>query len=349
MKTTLYYKDGSSDKVYSCEIQELNDKCMVNFAYGRRGSTMQTGTKTNKPVPREEAEKIYNKLIREKTAKGYTPGEDGAKYTNTEFAKQVSGVEVQTLNFIEEDEVQRLILDDKYCAQEKWDGERMTLSRKNGTVTAGNKLGLLRGFPTCLSEEIARYEHIVLDGEIIGETYHAFDLLELDGKDIRGWSYGSRLAALEGEGFDENALGIVTVETAYTSKEKKTLFDRLKKEGREGIVFKLLSAKYTPGRPASGGSQLKFKFYTTASCIVVGVNQKRSVSLGLMDGGIYPVEVGNVTIPPNKDIPKVEQVVEVRYLYAYRGGSLFQPTYLGPRTDVLKDECTFSQLKCKNP
>jgi hypothetical protein len=32
MKTTLYYKDGSSDKVYSCEIQELNDKCTVNFA-----------------------------------------------------------------------------------------------------------------------------------------------------------------------------------------------------------------------------------------------------------------------------------------------------------------------------
>ena len=68
-----------------------------------------------------------------------------------------------------------------------------------------------------------------------------------------------------------------------------------------------------------------------------------------MDGAVCPVEVGNVTIPANKDIPKEGQIVEVRYLYAYRGGSLFQPTYLGPRTDVLKDECTFSQLKYKNP
>ena len=347
MKTTLYYKDGSSDKVYSCEIQELNDKCMVNFAYGRRGSTMQTGTKTNKPVSREEAEKIYNKLIREKTAKGYTPGEDGAKYTNTEFAKQISGVEVQTLNFIEEDEVQRLIFDDKYCAQEKFDGERMTLSKNNGTVTAGNKLGLLRGFPTCLEETLEYDTHIVLDGEIVGEIYHVFDLLEFEDRDLRDWSYESRLAALEGEELDESGLGIVTVETAYTSKDKKTLFDRLKKEGREGIVFKLLSAKYTPGRPASGGSQLKFKFYTTASCRVSGVNQKRSVKLAVLDSRKW-IEIGNVTIPPNRDIPVDDQIVEVRYLYAYKGGSLFQPAYIGLRNDVELNECTIDQLKYKN-
>jgi bifunctional non-homologous end joining protein LigD len=347
MKTTLYYKDGSSDKVYSCEIQELNDKCTVNFAYGRRGSTMQTGTKTNKPVSREEAEKIYNKLIREKTAKGYTPGEDGAKYTNTEFAKQVSGVEVQTLNFIEKDEVQRLIFDDRYCAQEKFDGERMTLSKKNGTVTAGNKLGLQRGFPTCLEETLEYDTHIVLDGEIVGEIYHVFDLLEFEDRDLRDWSYESRLAALEGEELDESGLGIVTVETAYTSKDKKALFDRLKKEGREGIVFKLLSAKYTSGRPASGGSQLKFKIYATASCRVSGVNQKRSVKLAVLDLGKW-IEIGNVTIPPNRDIPVDDQIVEVRYLYAYKGGSLFQPAYIGLRNDVALNECTIDQLKYKN-
>ena len=81
---------------------------------------------------------------------------------------------------------------------------------------------------------------------------------------------------------------------------------------------------------------------------MVGVNQKRNVSLGLTDGRLNLVEVGNVTIPPNKDIPKPGEIVEVRYLYAYRHGSLFQPTYLGPRTDVLKNECAFFQLKYKN-
>jgi len=345
MKTTLYYKDGSSDKVYSCEIQELNDKCLVNFAYGRRGSTMQTGTKTNKPVSREEAEKIYNKLIREKTAKGYTLGEDGAKYTNSEFAKQTSGVDVQLLNFIEGDEVQRLILDDRYCAQEKWDGERMTLSKAGGKIVAGNKLGLLRGYPECFDASPLISDGTTYDGEIVGEVYHSFDTLEYGGKDIRSNIYFDRLTRFPSYGGYENDC-IRRVDTAFTTKDKQALYDKLKKEGKEGIVFKLLSAPYTAGKPASGGNQLKFKFYATASCRVSGVNQRRSVKLAVLDSGKW-IEIGNVTIPPNKDIPVEDQIVEVRYLYAYKGGSLFQPAYIGPRNDVELNECTIHQLKYK--
>ena len=347
MKTTLYYKDGSSDKIYQCETRQVKGGYVVDFAYGRRGSTLKTGTKTSSPVTEEEANTIYNKLVREKTAKGYTEGEDGKRYSTPEFAGKESGYPVQLLNFIELDEVNRLILNKDYCAQEKFDGERMVLSKQDGEVSAGNKLGLLRAYPECLVEAMTRHD-ITYDGEIVGEVYHAFDVLHYQGVDTRNNIYLDRLARLPSMAPTDQG-PIRTVYTAYTTKDKQVLFDKLKKEGREGIVFKLLSAKYTPGRPASGGSQLKFKFYATASCIVVGVNQKRSVSLGLMDGAVCPVEVGNVTIPPNKDIPKAGQVVEVRYLYAYRGGSLFQPTYLGPRTDVLKDECTFSQLKYKNP
>jgi len=43
----------------------------------------------------------------------------------------------------------------------------------------------------------------------------------------------------------------------------------------------------------------------------------------------------------------VGAVIEVRYLYAYRGGSLFQPTYLGLRDDIEVDACLLSQLKYK--
>jgi hypothetical protein len=39
--------------------------------------------------------------------------------------------------------------------------------------------------------------------------------------------------------------------------------------------------------------------------------------------------VGKVTIPANHEIPNECDLVKVRYLYAYRGGSLFQPVYLG--------------------
>jgi bifunctional non-homologous end joining protein LigD len=59
------------------------------------------------------------------------------------------------------------------------------------------------------------------------------------------------------------------------------------------------------------------------------------------------IEVGNVTIPPNKEIPALNSIVEVRYLYAYEGGSLYQPTYLGPRDDLRVEDCGIAQLKYK--
>jgi bifunctional non-homologous end joining protein LigD len=39
---------------------------------------------------------------------------------------------------------------------------------------------------------------------------------------------------------------------------------------------------------------------------------------------------------------------KVRYLYAYPGGSLFQPVYLGVRDDLSISACALSQLKFKS-
>lgn len=99
------------------------------------------------------------------------------------------------------------------------------------------------------------------------------------------------------------------------------------------MVFKLRHAAYLPGRPASGGSQLKFKFVQTATCHVYGLNNnKRRVQIVVYSDGT-PVMIGNVTIPANHDIPSVGAIVEVRYLYAFTGGYSYQPTYLGIRSD----------------
>ena len=58
---------------------------------------------------------------------------------------------------------------------------------------------------------------------------------------------------------------------------------------------------------------------------------------------------GNVTIPPNHQIPKAGTVVEVRYLYAFReSGIIYQPVYLGPRNDIDPSECRVEQLKYKS-
>ena len=57
---------------------------------------------------------------------------------------------------------------------------------------------------------------------------------------------------------------------------------------------------------------------------------------------------GNVTIPANQPVPQPGDVVEIRYLYAFpESGVLFQPVYLGLRTDITPDECGTRQLKFK--
>ncbi len=76
---SLYFQAGNSDKVYNASIEETDGKYVVNFSYGRRGSALKSGTKTNSPVYLEDAKLIYNKLVNEKTKKGYVPKEGEGK------------------------------------------------------------------------------------------------------------------------------------------------------------------------------------------------------------------------------------------------------------------------------
>jgi bifunctional non-homologous end joining protein LigD len=127
------------------------------------------------------------------------------------------------------------------------------------------------------------------------------------------------------------------------------------------VVFKRLKAAHSAGRPNSGGDQLKLKFYEMASVIVMALTKgKRSVEMGVVKApAVHPkaalmpakfqvdgvVPIGSVTIPANQEIPAVGSVCEVRYLYTYPTGSMFQTTYLRPRTDVDPEECHAAQLK----
>ena len=73
-----------------------------------------------------------------------------------------------------------------------------------------------------------------------------------------------------------------------------------------------------------------------ASFLVYTANDQRSVAISLHDTKKHP---GNVTIPANHKIPATGTVIEVRYLYAFSESEVvFQPVYLGPRTDIHPDE-----------
>jgi predicted DNA-binding WGR domain protein len=345
-QTTLYYRQGGSDKVYQASIEQQNGGYIVNYAFGRRGTTLQTGTKTQSRVSYEEAKRIFDKLVNEKTAKGYTPGEDGTPYEHTDKKKRVTGITCQLLNPIDESEATRLIGDAAFCLQEKLDGRRLLLQKRGSEISGINRLGLYVGVPEPIVAAARKLPvDFIIDGEAVGETLHVFDLLKIDDSGIQGQSYRYRYRQL-GDLVGKAPRCISLVSTALTKAEKALAFCTLKAMKAEGVVFKQLDAPYTPGRPASGGPQLKFKFCETASFIVNHINAKRSVSLMLLDGD-KTVPVGNVTIPPNEKIPVMGATIECRYLYCFRGGSIFQPVYLGERDDIPSQECTLSQLKYK--
>jgi bifunctional non-homologous end joining protein LigD len=235
-----------------------------------------------------------------------------------------------------------------YMAQEKKDGERRLIGKIGSTVTGINQKGEEVGLPEGIAQEIRKFEcDLVVDGEQIGEIFWMFDVLECEGEDLRKRSAKERY---------QIALGLCAVtlwpvqivQAAFDKVGKRNLLNQIRACKGEGIVLKNCDAPYTVGRPNSGGSQLKYKFTSTATCRVVERNgDKRSVQLGVTDG-VAAVGIGNVAIPANFTIPRAEQIVEVRYLYAYKGGSLYQPVYLGVRKDHAVDQLDTLKFKADN-
>jgi predicted DNA-binding WGR domain protein len=144
---TLYFRQGSSDKVYQAAIEAKDGGYVVNFAYGRRGTTLQTGTKTQAPVDYAAAKGIYDKLIKEKTAKGYTPGADGTPYQHTDKQQEATGINCQLLNAVEESDIPRLIRDPAYWMQEKHDGRRLLVQKHDGINDGHQQARIDRGCP----------------------------------------------------------------------------------------------------------------------------------------------------------------------------------------------------------
>lgn len=210
--------------------------------------------------------------------------------------------------------MERLLADPAWWAQPKHDGRRLLVDKRGDKITGINRLGLSIALPDTLAHDVTQCPlDLVLDGEWVEETFHAFDVLLIADDEIGALRYAERYLRLMNLLASFQHGHIQLVQTAFTPRQKAELFDQLKKANAEGVVFKRIDAPYIAGRPASGGPQLKTKFVTTASFIVGKINAKRSVSLLLFEGDkIKPA--GNVTIAPNQEIPETGQVVECRYL-----------------------------------
>jgi bifunctional non-homologous end joining protein LigD len=352
-KINLYYKDGKSDKVYHAQIVEKDGGYIVPFQYGRRGTTLATGEKTKEPVTLEKAQSILASLYKEKTGKGYTEGEDGAVFQSKSLEERFTGNVPQLLNAFPKDEKKReallieLLNDDDWVMQEKHDGWRTMIQKELTGVSASNKKGLSVAIPQSVAD---KFNHLsveaLFDGELIGEEYHIFDLLMLNGKNVRDKSVIERLEMLK-----NLEVSSMVTPTYYTSNAKSQKFEELKRDKktkREGVVFKKKDAKYVPGRPASGGNQRKYKFMEESTMVVLSHNDtKRSIGVGVYDENKNMIPLGNVTIYANQDIPAIGAIVEIRYMHCFEGGSIYVSSLKCERPDQDESDCILSQIKFK--
>src|SRR5437773_12457289 len=69
-RAELYFRLGSSDKVYHLQLENAQERWSVPAQWGRRGSALQSDIKVS-DTTYEDAKRVYDRLLREKTGKGY--------------------------------------------------------------------------------------------------------------------------------------------------------------------------------------------------------------------------------------------------------------------------------------
>jgi bifunctional non-homologous end joining protein LigD len=148
---------------------------------------------------------------------------------------------------------------DGYRLQVRRDGDAVRLFTRRGydwsgrypaIVLAAMRLRRARSFTldgeavVCGPDGVAIFDALHRRGTVSEAMLYAFDLLELDGEDLRALPLGDRkkrLARLVGK----RRLGIVLSE--HTDEDGAMIFRQACKLGLEGIVSKRLSAPYRSG------------------------------------------------------------------------------------------------------
>lgn len=348
---SLYLKNETSDKEYHVHLKSAGDLWSVEIQYARRGSALRSALKTKEPVDYALAKSEYDKIVRGQLKDGYTPDASGEAYQNTPDQGNYTGVLPQLLNPDDQENFAFYRDSPEWGLQEKFDGQRLLMRKAAETgVTGINRDGLAIAIPLAFEESLMALPcaSCVIDSEWLGDAFAPFDLLELDGVDLRPLSAKARKDALE-ELLDKAQHPCFhRVPMPEDAAGKQALFDKVKALRGEGVVAKRLLAPYTVGRPNSKGSQMKLKFVESATMVVTSHHKsKRSVGVSAYCDKMALTSKGSVTIPANYEIPAIGEIVEIIYLYAYEKGSLYQPTFKGVRVDKALADCLLSQLKYK--
>ncbi len=294
----------------------------------------------------------------------------------------------------------------EFAFEPKWDGVRTIAFVDGGVVRlqTRNLLDCTAQYPEAqgVSEALTGAYQAILDGEIVAldergvpsfqrlqprmhsrdesavrklrkstpVVYEVFDILWVDGKDVRTRPLRDRQKLL-----DEvlTPMGAIRRSEQFVG-SGTALFAAAQEQGLEGIVAKRLDAPYVTTRSAAW---VKVKAFRTMECVVGGWTEGqggRSGTLGALLLGVYKdgrlssighvgtgfddrtlkellatlkereVQRSSFATEPRVNSPahwcQPELVCEVRYAELTREGTLRHPSYRGLRADVDPHECT---------
>jgi predicted DNA-binding WGR domain protein len=255
---------------------------------------------------------------------------------------------------INPEDIDRIVASDDWVVQHKLDGDRVVIEVIDGNVRVLNRAGQPK-VKNVGAAHLAPFKALtegrwVIDGEMVGRKFWAFDLAaagsffdEAAPFGIRSIAVGVLFAALDHDDANEH-VGLVSTLTG-TAATKRAFLDDAQAAGKEGVIFRRTDAAYQPGSRSQ--HLLKHKFTHTVDAVVmaVGVGGKENIEVGVYrDGGL--LSVGQVTTI-GKGAFAVGDVVEVLFLNtnSFEAPRLFQPRIVRKRHDKAPAECVVEQLR----
>jgi len=285
---------------------------------------------------------------------------------------------------------------DHWIYEVKWDGVRAICYIQDGQVRMVSRNGNVidRQYPelSILPHHI-KAETAILDGEIAAlnergvpsfeqlqrrinvsdassvallsrhhpVVFYAFDLLYLDGRDLRGLPLTERKRLLK-DVLKPNDV----VRYSEHFADGQALFEAAKEQGVEGIIGKKAASFYESRR---SGDWVKYKVHLSDSFLLCGFTEGErdhfgALILGAQDGGklkwagnvgtgfdrktmksihdrLLPLVTDKCPLEPEKNLPKKdvtwvrpELVCEVQFANRTEDGKLRAPVWLGFRTDI---------------
>ena len=242
------------------------------------------------------------------------------------------------------------LLDPNYAVQQKFDGKRIILHIERSAVTAHNREGLICSVsPNIIvaAKQFEPFAPIMFDSEWIRETktLHAFDILEINGTDIRSCKFIDRNNQLLATLKAARPSSIQIARTECEQAGKIELLQEIHARNLEGIVLKKVDSPYRTDRQPD---QFKHKFTAVSSFVITKKNEKDSVALGLFNEKGQLIDCGNVKIRSKHFRVNEGMVIDVRYLHAFRDSNhVYQPRMVAIRDDLPPEHCLLSQLKYK--